>query len=96
MQSAGHGATPSASISQSPPNSHHRTEITVPMNIQTLFDHAAQDYDRTRKQYIPCLHEFYGTVLALLPFDEQAEIEILQVVAVDCTDEKNNSGTAIR
>lgn len=51
------------------------------MNIQALFDSAAQDYDRTRRQYIPCFDEFYGTVLEVLPFGPEDAPHILDVGA---------------
>ena len=37
------------------------------IDVGLLFDQGAQDYDRTRRQYIPCFDDFYGTALQLLP-----------------------------
>ena len=51
------------------------------MNIKTLFDTAAQDYDRTRPQYIPCFDEFYSTALELIPYNSQANIKVLDIGA---------------
>jgi tRNA (cmo5U34)-methyltransferase len=51
------------------------------MNIQAIFDSAAQDYDRTRRQLIPCFDEFYGTVLEVLPFGPEDAPHILDVGA---------------
>ncbi|MGD1858078.1 MAG: class I SAM-dependent methyltransferase [Leptolyngbyaceae cyanobacterium] len=51
------------------------------MNIKSLFDAAAQDYDRTRPQYIPCFEEFYSTALGLIPHDNQADIKVLDIGA---------------
>ncbi|MCG3769178.1 MAG: 8-demethylnovobiocic acid C(8)-methyltransferase [Nitrosomonadaceae bacterium] len=51
------------------------------MDIQALFDTAAQDYDRTRPQYIPCFDEFYGTVLGLIPYGNQDQINVLDLGA---------------
>ncbi|MEA5505794.1 class I SAM-dependent methyltransferase [Halotia wernerae UHCC 0503] len=51
------------------------------MNIKALFDTAAQDYDRTRPQYIPCFDEFYSTALELIPHDGQATIKVLDIGA---------------
>jgi len=39
------------------------------IDVGVLFDQGAQDYDRTRRQYIPCFDDFYGTALQLLPAD---------------------------
>jgi tRNA (cmo5U34)-methyltransferase len=36
--------------------------------VQAAFDAAAQDYDRTRRQLIPCFDDFYQTVIERLPF----------------------------
>lgn len=51
------------------------------MNIKALFDQAAQSYDQTRRRYIPCFDQFYGTVLELLPYSSDAEICILDLGA---------------
>jgi tRNA (cmo5U34)-methyltransferase len=51
------------------------------VNIKALFDTAAQDYDRTRTQYIPCFDEFYSTALALIPHNSQAHIKVLDIGA---------------
>jgi tRNA (cmo5U34)-methyltransferase len=51
------------------------------VNIKALFDSAAQDYDRTRTQYIPCFDEFYSTALELIPHDSQAHIKVLDIGA---------------
>ncbi len=36
------------------------------LSIKTLFDAVAIDYDRQRKQLIPCFEEFYGMALSLV------------------------------
>jgi tRNA (cmo5U34)-methyltransferase len=36
--------------------------------VQIAFDAAARDYDRTRRQLIPCFDDFYRTVVERLPF----------------------------
>jgi tRNA (cmo5U34)-methyltransferase len=51
------------------------------MNIKTIFDSAAQIYDQTRRQYIPCFDDFYDTVLDLIPYPRDAAIEILDLGA---------------
>lgn len=51
------------------------------MNIQTIFDNAAQIYDQTRRQYIPCFDDFYGTALELIPYPRDAAINILDLGA---------------
>jgi tRNA (cmo5U34)-methyltransferase len=50
------------------------------IDIGALFDQGAQDYDRTRRQYIPCFDEFYGTALQLLPAD-RAGLHVLDLGA---------------
>ncbi|WP_426451602.1 class I SAM-dependent methyltransferase [Paenibacillus sp. S-38] len=35
-------------------------------NVKMLFDAAASDYDRQRRQLIPCFDEFYGMALSLV------------------------------
>ena len=51
------------------------------MNIKILFDNAAQIYDQTRRRYIPCFDDFYGTALELIPHPRNAAIEILDLGA---------------
>lgn len=51
------------------------------MDIKTLFDQAAQNYDQTRRRYIPCFDQFYGTVLELIPYPSDAEIRVLDLGA---------------
>ena len=46
---------------------------------KSLFDRAAQDYDRTRRQLIPCFDAFYGMALSLLP--DRPNLRILDVGA---------------
>ncbi len=58
----------------------HLAPITI-VDIKALFDSAAQDYDRTRRQYIPCFDEFYSTTLELIPHDSQAHIKVLDIGA---------------
>jgi tRNA (cmo5U34)-methyltransferase len=36
--------------------------------LQAAFDTSARDYDRTRRQLIPCFDDFYRTVVERLPF----------------------------
>jgi len=51
------------------------------MDIQALFDGAAQDYDRTRPQYIPCFDDFYTTALNLIPQDTGTPMQVLDIGA---------------
>ncbi|OPY61108.1 MAG: bifunctional 3-demethylubiquinone-9 3-methyltransferase/ 2-octaprenyl-6-hydroxy phenol methylase [Pelotomaculum sp. PtaU1.Bin065] len=41
-------------------------------DIRMKFDHISMDYDRQRKQLIPCFNDFYGIAIALI---EPAEFE---------------------
>jgi tRNA (cmo5U34)-methyltransferase len=51
------------------------------IDAKSVFDHAASDYDRTRRQYIPCFDDFYGTALALIPYQPEDEFRILDLGA---------------
>ncbi|MFN8445200.1 MAG: class I SAM-dependent methyltransferase [Caldilineaceae bacterium] len=51
------------------------------MNVKLLFDHAAKDYDRTRRQYIACFDDFYGTALDLVPYPGDAVFRVLDLGA---------------
>jgi tRNA (cmo5U34)-methyltransferase len=51
------------------------------IDAKYVFDHAAADYDRTRRLYIPCFDDFYGTALALIPYQPDDEFEILDLGA---------------
>jgi tRNA (cmo5U34)-methyltransferase len=51
------------------------------IDAKYVFDHAAADYDRTRRQYIPCFDDFYGTALALIPFQPDDAFRILDLGA---------------
>lgn len=51
------------------------------MEIKALFNQAAQSYDQTRRRYIPCFDQFYGTVLELIPYAPDAALRILDLGA---------------
>ena len=51
------------------------------MSIKNTFDSAARDYDKARKQLIPCFDEFYGVALELIPVDPSKDIKILDLGA---------------
>lgn len=51
------------------------------MNVQQIFDHAAADYDRTRRQLVPDFDAFYGTALELIPFPRDAHFRVLDLGA---------------
>jgi hypothetical protein len=41
----------------------------IPQNdIEYKFNKYASNYDKSRKQLIPCFTEFYGTVIKIIPF----------------------------
>ncbi|HTF36589.1 MAG TPA: methyltransferase domain-containing protein [Myxococcota bacterium] len=40
----------------------------APTEVQAAFDAAASDYDRARRQLVPCFDDFYQTVVEQLPF----------------------------
>ena len=49
------------------------------VSVKTLFDKAAQTYDRARRQLVPCFDDFYGTVLDLIPYERESAIQILDL-----------------
>ena len=51
------------------------------VNAGVLFDEAAQDYDRARRQLVPGFDGFYGAVLETLPFGMEEEIRVLDLGA---------------
>jgi len=51
------------------------------MKIKTLFDSAAQSYDRARRQLVPSFDDFYGTALSLIPFERDAAFRVLDLGA---------------
>jgi tRNA (cmo5U34)-methyltransferase len=46
-----------------------------------LFDAAARDYDRSRRQLVPGLEELYGAAIESVPFERDAEIRALDLGA---------------
>lgn len=51
------------------------------MTVAALFDQAAQQYDGTRRQLLPCFDDLYGTALRLLPGDLNQPLRILDIGA---------------
>ena len=51
------------------------------IDVGLLFDQGAQDYDRTRRQYIPCFDDFYGTALQFYPADSAQPMHVLDLGA---------------
>lgn len=51
------------------------------MSTGALFDAAARDYDRSRRQLVPGLEEFYGAAIESVPFGRDAEIRVLDLGA---------------
>jgi tRNA (cmo5U34)-methyltransferase len=49
--------------------------------VKTLFDGAAEGYDRARRQLVPDLDGFYGAVLESVPFRREEEIRVLDLGA---------------
>ena len=49
--------------------------------MKTLFDEAAEGYDRARRQLVPDLDGFYGAVLEGVPFRREEEIRVLDLGA---------------
>ena len=51
------------------------------MSIKSVFDKAAQSYDRARWQLVPCYEDFYGTALERMPFAKESAIRVLDLGA---------------
>jgi tRNA (cmo5U34)-methyltransferase len=51
------------------------------VTVGALFDGAAWNYDRARRQLVPDLDRFYGAVLESVPFGENEEIQVLDLGA---------------
>jgi tRNA (cmo5U34)-methyltransferase len=52
------------------------------MTIKALFDKAAQTYNQSRRQFIPCFDDFYGTVLDLIAYYQaDAPLRVLDLGA---------------
>jgi tRNA (cmo5U34)-methyltransferase len=51
------------------------------MTVAMLFDRAAQRYDTTRRQLVPCFDDLYGTALTLLPQQRNASLRVLDIGA---------------
>ncbi len=51
------------------------------MDVKAAFDSAARDYDRLRRQLIPCFDDFYGMAVGLLDFSPTAPLRILDIGA---------------
>jgi tRNA (cmo5U34)-methyltransferase len=50
-------------------------------SIKDAFDSIAHDYDRARRQLVPCFDEFYRAAIDLLPFEKEREFEVLDLGA---------------
>ncbi|MGH3148980.1 MAG: class I SAM-dependent methyltransferase, partial [Rubrobacter sp.] len=51
------------------------------MNAGVLFDAAAEDYDRSRRQLVPGLDGFYGAALESVPFGVNDPVRVLDLGA---------------
>ena len=51
------------------------------MTVGALFDAAAEDYDRARRQLVPGLDRAYGAVLKSIPYKRGREIRVLDLGA---------------
>lgn len=47
--------------------------------VKAAFDQAAETYDRSRRQLVPCFDDFYGTALALIPFQPHDGFRMLDL-----------------
>ena len=51
------------------------------MSLKDAFNSSANEYDKFRRQLIPCFDEFYGTVVKLVPFRRNEKISVLDLGA---------------
>jgi tRNA (cmo5U34)-methyltransferase len=51
------------------------------VDARRAFDLGAADYDRPRRQFVPCFDDLYRTLLELLPFPADAPIDVLDLGA---------------
>ena len=49
--------------------------------LQDAFGLTAREYDRARRQLVPCFDDFYRTAVELLPFPRQQAITVLDLGA---------------
>ncbi|CAN5539156.1 class I SAM-dependent methyltransferase [soil metagenome] len=51
------------------------------MSVGALFDAAARDYDRARRQLVPDFDNFYGSVFGLLTYERDEQVRVLDLGA---------------
>lgn len=51
------------------------------MDIASIFDAAARDYDATRRKYISCFDDFYGVAVEQIPYQKHGSFRILDLGA---------------
>jgi len=51
------------------------------MRVEELFDQGADRYDHQRRKVIPCFHDFYQTVLDLIPYTSSQSFRFLDLGA---------------
>jgi tRNA (cmo5U34)-methyltransferase len=55
--------------------------VRVGTTVEALFDTAAEDYDRARRQLVPPFDAFYGTVVDSIPHEREDAIRVLDLGA---------------
>jgi tRNA (cmo5U34)-methyltransferase len=50
-------------------------------SIKDAFDSISHNYDRARRQLVPCFDKFYLAAIDLLPFEKEHEFEVLDLGA---------------
>ena len=51
------------------------------MSVREVFDRTAKDYDRARRQLVPCFDDFYDAVLKQLPYQTDDAFSVLDLGA---------------
>ncbi len=51
------------------------------MDVREAFDRSAGEYDRTRRQLVPCFDEFYGAALEALPARRTQDLRLVDLGA---------------
>lgn len=55
--------------------------MTKNSEVRNSFDSAAEAYDESRRQLVPCFDEFYSTMLKMIPFPQDAALRVLDLGA---------------
>ncbi|MCZ2096583.1 MAG: hypothetical protein LC121_10010 [Anaerolineae bacterium] len=60
-------------------------QAAMAVDVRQIFDNAAADYDRLRRQLVPNFDDFYGTALERIPYMQDATFRVLDQGAPGCS-----------